>query len=130
MAAEENEKLAEVAALSTRWTTNEPFYRMYICIIQDEAKLALVAGDAVLAKNQLDARNNEGRPRPFEEVVADLFNDPAFPANTEVLPNLHSDFTESIDCSFAKMPGTIKPEHVKGRMADSKAKLSRVRVTT
>ena len=122
----ESEKAEEAAnrIANAHWTTNEPFLRLYHCICHDRARQAIVKKDNVLERPELDARNNENRPKTFEEVVTELYNDNSVIFHSKVLPGISHEFATSIELKFDEMPGgQITPEEVKSRFADARAKM-------
>jgi len=108
------------------WTGNEPCLRLCLCATDDKTRDASLTKDILLNRPELDARNNENRPKTFEEVVTELFNDETFTPHTEALPNLSSTFAEPIELPFSLMPGPIAPEQVKSKLADSRVKLMNI----
>ena len=47
---------------------------------------------------ETDGKNSEERFIPWFELLVELFNDPMVEAKTEVVKDLHSDFSKVIDC--------------------------------
>jgi hypothetical protein len=120
--AEAQEKLSQAA-----WTGCKPYLRLYICATEDAALEALRDAALAMEKDELDARNSEERPDSYEQIVADLFNDPDCDCRTDALPSLHAMFALPIDLPFKDMPGgKIDAETVKSRLADARAKLLQV----
>jgi hypothetical protein len=124
---EEQEASAAAAnqpvALS-HWTTKDPFLRFICALCHDRAQEAFKYKDDTLTRPELDARNNDDRPKTWEEVVCDLYNDDSIIFTTEVFPLLHFEFGYAIDLYFHDMPGgTITPEDVKKRFATMRAEL-------
>ena len=67
--------------------------------------------DLSLSRDELDARNILERPKEYEEIVAELYNDDTLVFFTEVLPELHGYFAKSMKLAFEFMPGgAITPE--------------------
>jgi hypothetical protein len=108
---------------SANWVDNDPFLRLYHCLINDKVKAAFLTRDNVLNREELDARNSDQRPKTYEQEAAELFNNTAFAPTSLHLPSLHSDFDQAKLLRLEDMPGAITPEEVKSRMADSRAKL-------
>lgn len=127
-AAEECRVLQQEKLAASNWIGPKPWYRLYLCSVQDEAIEALKVRSDCLDKDELDAgQNHSDRPKTFEEIVADLYNDVSFVAITEALPDLHTDFAEPIALTFRDMPGgKITAETVKSRMSDARAKVLQV----
>jgi len=88
----------------------------------------LLSKDVCLVHQQFDAINSEYKPKLYEVVVADLFNGREFIplAASDPLPELHSDFSDSIHLAFANMHGPITLEQVKSKMADTHCKLMKI----
>jgi hypothetical protein len=124
---EVEEAVNEVKAKKTsNWVDNDPFLRLYHCLINDTVKAAFLERDNVLNREELDARKSDKRPKTFEQEAAELFNDETFAPTSLHLPSLHSDFDQTKVLRLEDMPGVITPEEVKSRMADSRAKLMAV----
>lgn len=117
------EERQEASKQTGSWTGVEPWLCLHEAACSDEAREALLAKNACLDRWQLDAQNSEHKPKTCEEVVADLFDNPEFAPSSDSLPELHSDFSDSIDLPFANMPGPITPKQVKSKMADARCKL-------
>lgn len=128
-AAVEHEDEQRAKLLTANWVGNKPWLRLYCCMVSDEAMTALKRKDEVLDREQLDARNNAERPETHVEVVCRCFNDPEKVFFTEILPELHEDFSEVIRLDFNEMPGgALKPEECKKKMTECRAKLMQVSV--
>ena len=112
----------ENIATGRAWT-NESYLRLAHVLIEDDVKTAFLQRHECLDRNGLDGRNSENRLPTFEEVCAARFNDPAYKPVTVEAPTLHSDFAESIELSFDRDIGTVSPDQVKTRLADTKTKL-------
>ena len=125
-AAAENTEQANKSKRQAAWNSNEPFLRLYLCACDDRARAALLTKDALMDRQQLDARNNEARPLTFEEEVAKLFNDKDFLPCTESLPDLSTTFSNPIPLPFESMPGPITPDQVKSKLADARVRLMRI----
>lgn len=122
-----NKAKAIKAKKTSNWVDNDPFLRLYHCLIDDKVKAAFLTRDHVLNREELDARNSDRRPKSYEQLATELFNDPTFDPTALQLPNLHSDFDEPYKLLHLEdMPGLITREEVKSRMADSRAKLMAV----
>jgi hypothetical protein len=125
--AEVEEATNEVKAKKTsNWVDNDPFLRLYHCLINDKVKAAFLSRNNVLNREELDARNSDKRPKTYEQEAAELFNDSTFAPTSLHLPSLHSDFDDNKVLLLEGMPGAITPEEVKSRMAGSRAKLMAV----
>jgi DNA-directed RNA polymerase subunit L len=117
----------EVKAKKTsNWVDNDPYLRLYHCLIDDTVKAAFLERDNVLNREELDARKSDKRPKTFEQEAAELFNDATFAPRSLHLPSLHSEFNQTKILRLEDMPGVITPEEVKLRMADSRSKLMAV----
>ena len=105
------------------WTQNDPFLRLYHCLIEDNVKQAFLKKDDALCRQQLDANKSTKRSPTWAELARDRFNDPTFLPNSFVLVDLHQDFEHAIPLEFEHMPGPITTDDVKSRVADCRAKL-------
>ena len=77
--AEVEEATNEVKAKKTsNWVDNDPFLRLYHCLINDKVKAAFLSRDNVLNREELDARNSDKRPKTYEQEAAELFNDSTY----------------------------------------------------
>jgi hypothetical protein len=108
-----------------------PWYCLYLCSVQDEAIEALKVCSDCMDRDELDVgQDHEDRPKTFEDVVPDLYNNILFMIPiTEALPSssLHSDFADPITLPFKDMPGgKITPDTVKSRMPGARAKVLQV----
>jgi hypothetical protein len=96
---------------STNWVTIEPHLRLIYAIAHDKARAAMAYKDLTLDRSSLDARKNADRPKTWEEVVADLFNDDSLVFTTDVIPELYYSFTYARDLYFQDVPGgAITPD--------------------
>lgn len=100
--------------------------RLCCCTCDDVARAAFTVKDNSLTRSQLDARNNIARPQTFEEVVADLFNDPDNVYYTKSLPDLHADFNDEIELKFEPKYGEIMAEDVKNQLGNTRAILIKI----
>jgi hypothetical protein len=105
------------------WVSNEPFLRLYHCLLDDNVKKAFQKKDDSLNRQQLDGNKSDKRLATYAELARDLFNDPKFRPVSEDLPDLHEDFGNKIALELETMPGIITADEVKTRLADSRAKL-------
>ena len=122
---DKNEKEAREA-----WRTNEPFLRMYLCMLHESAIEALLRKDDCMDRETLDARNNQNRPLNWYEIVAKLWNDRSLVLTTEALPDLHSSFAFEIELKREDMPdGDITGDDVKSRFADCRAMLIKASIS-
>jgi hypothetical protein len=103
------------------WISNEPFLRLYHCLLDDAVKQAFLKKDDALTRQQLDANKSDKRAPTYAELARDLFNDEEFRPVSQGLPDLHDDFAEEIPLGLETMP--ITADEVKNRLADSRAKL-------
>ncbi|CAB9513659.1 unknown protein [Seminavis robusta] len=117
--AQEKEKLK-----NANWSVPAPFLRLACCLVHDKVKSALMMKDATLLRDELDARNNQERPKLWNELAAEVYNDNTVVFYTEALPELHMFFAEPIELKFEEMPGgAVTPEEVKTRWGDCRARL-------
>jgi hypothetical protein len=105
------------------WLDNEPYLRLYHCLLDDNVRKAFLKKDDALNRQQLDANKSTKRPPNWEELARDPFNDPKFEPISLDLIDLHQDFACEITLEFNHMPGLITAEEVKSRLADCRAKL-------
>ena len=111
--------------LRANWTTQEPWLRLYHCMVSDEAKLALVDLGRVLDRDELDARNSEDRPSTYWEIVTDMYNDESMVFVTHVLPSLHQSFASEITLRYSEMPGDrLGVSDTQKKIGDAKGKTS------
>jgi hypothetical protein len=97
--------------------------RLIHCIIEDGVREAFLRRHDILERDGLDARNAPSRPPAWNQLIANLFNDPNFTGVTEVFPELHSDFAQEISINRSDCPSDISPEQVDFWVTDRKSKL-------
>jgi hypothetical protein len=97
--------------------------RMVHCLTDNQVKTAFMERHIPLTREQLDARNSPIRPKSWDELLRDKFNDRNFTCHSELFPLLHSDFAESHDLHRDNCPQNITAENAKAWVADRKAKL-------
>jgi hypothetical protein len=120
---------AQEPTTSSSWNTKEPFLRLIMCMCHDRARAAMRYKDDTMDRSALDARRSDERPKTWEEVIADLFNDDELVFTTEAFPELHLSFAFSFDLYFNDMPGgEITADDVKARIATMRAELIQVNV--
>jgi hypothetical protein len=105
------------------WTHNDPFLRLYHCLIEDNVKKAFLKKDDALTRQQLDANKSTKRSPTWAELARDRFNEPTFIPESFELMDLHQDFDHAIRLEFEHMPGPITADEVKWRLADCRGKL-------
>lgn len=114
--------------LTANWSGIKPWLRLCLCMVEDEAMVALRSRDDVMERDELDARNHINRPDTCDEVVARRHNDPDFVPSTVALPDLHEAFAEPILLPFNEMPGgALTASEVKKKITECRAKLMQVR---
>ena len=97
---------------------------MYHGIFHDRARKAIVKKDNVLERPELDARNSNNRPKTFEEVVTELYNDFSITFQSKVFLGLSHEFAFPIELKFYKIPGgQITRQEVKSSVADACVKI-------
>jgi hypothetical protein len=97
--------------------------RMIHSLIDPTVKEAYLVRHIPMNREELDARNSPIRPKTWDEILRDKFNDVSFAPNSDVFPTLHSDFAESHDLHRNKCPMNVTTENVRTWVADRKAKL-------
>jgi hypothetical protein len=122
-AQEKVDMLAKEATKKSPWLTSAPFLRLYHCLLHDEVKKAFLKKDDARNRQQVDGMKSTKRAPTYEELVTELFNDPAFQPTSLSLEHLHVEFADEFILDFDTMPGRITAEEVKTRLADSRAKL-------
>jgi hypothetical protein len=100
--------------------------RLIHCILEDGVREAFLRQHDILERDGLDARNAPTRPPTWNQLIANLFNDPNFTGVTEVFPELHSDFAQEIYINRSDCPSDITPEQVDFWVTDRKSKLLNV----
>jgi len=76
-----------------------------------------------MTREELDGRNSPERPMTWTEAIAAKFNDPTFTPSSEVLPELHGDYEESMDLRRSNCPCDVTSDQVKSWVASHKTKL-------
>ena len=107
---------------SANWTSHLPYLRLYHCMVEDEVVEAFLCRHNCLDRPALDARNSSERPAPFEEVIANKFNDPDYSPTTRAYPDLHDDFRQPIPLPLSSMPGLVTPDFIGNKLNDTKTK--------
>ncbi|CAB9516211.1 unknown protein [Seminavis robusta] len=119
----QNEKDEKEKERASPWNYTEPYIRLIECMLDESIRDKFTNMNDIGGRDELDARNSVERPENVYEACARLFNDDGKVVLSRVLPELHSTFSECLDCSFHKMPGKVTPEDVKRRWGDCRAKL-------
>ena len=106
-----------------RWKDNTPFLQLYHSLAEDNIKTAFAKRHEIMGKEDLDpSRQDPDRPKTWEALVAEKFNDPEYVVRTLALPELHDNFTESTVIRLEDCPGEISSDQAKTRLADTKTK--------
>ena len=105
------------------WTGNAPFMRLIHALGEDDVHSSLLSCHDVMTRTELDARNHDGRPLTFNEVVANKFNDLSYKPTSLILPDLHDDFRSLTDISLENMPNLNTPDQVGERLTTMKSKM-------
>jgi hypothetical protein len=131
-AAAEAEEANREKLVNSNWVGNLPWLRLYCSMVHDDAMKLLPAKDLTYRRDELDAGANSNlRPMTYEAVVARVYNDPDIVFYTDINPELHVSYDESIELHFHSMPGgEIDGEDVKKKIGDARAKLMQVRYCT
>ena len=82
--------------------TNNDRLRYIEAILSDDVKTLYRASQDLMTLSELENRNSVMRVVDFYDKVTEVFNDPKFEPQTEKLPNLHSDFCDSITLKLGK----------------------------
>ena len=93
--AKSDEKKALLEQSKSPNITNDDRLRFIEAILSDEVKSLYRASQDLLIRGVLENRNSVLKAIDFYHKVAKVFNDTDFVPETEELPNLHPDFTES-----------------------------------
>ncbi len=97
--------------------------RLIHCLMEADVKASFLARHNVMSREELDARNSPGRPMTWTEAIASKFNDLAFTPSSEVLPELHGDYEESMELRRSNCPCDVTADQVKSWVASHKTKL-------
>jgi hypothetical protein len=109
------------------WRTDEPWLRLYHCLIEDIVKKAFVSRNQLMERLELDAgKNHPKRPKPWSVELAKKFNSSSFVVRTMPLPDLHHCFVESLTIKLEDCPGEITAEEVERRVAESQTTLKKI----
>jgi hypothetical protein len=120
--AEEAKAMERTTLASKNWSMHN-WLRLYCCAIDDEARPFLLVKDDCMERDELDGRNHEERPPTWHEKIVELYNSDKVYV-TDVLSDLHEDFTFQRTLRIADMPGCpITMQDAKSRLADARAKL-------
>jgi hypothetical protein len=93
-------------------------------------KKAFLKKDDAMTCQQLDVKKSTNQAPTYAELVTELFNDPAFQPASLSLEDLHEEFADKFILDFETMPGRITTEEVKTRLADLRAKLVIVSISS
>ncbi|CAB9524440.1 hypothetical protein SEMRO_1537_G280720.1 [Seminavis robusta] len=124
-AANEKEDKKEKAS---PWNHPEPYIRLIECMLDETNREKFLAMYNVAERDELDARNSEDRPETIYEAAARLYNDESHLVLSRCLPDLHSTFSDVLECSLNNdhVPSPITPEDVQRRWGDCRAKLIKI----
>jgi len=86
---------------------------------------AYMRSQDVLSRQALDARNTASAVRDFHDLVVAKFNDPTWIPSTTPNPDLHSYFSDEIDCAKREYY-TMTREKSKQLLLDMKHKLNEI----
>jgi len=115
--------------LTSNWTGNFPWLRLCCAVCEDDCQQALADWNRSLNRQELDARNNDARPMTYWQKVCLKHNNPDWEVLTDALPELHTDFSESILLKLNDMPERplASPEDARKKGAEARAKLMQVK---
>jgi hypothetical protein len=97
--------------------------RLIHCLMEADVKAAFLSRHNCMTRLELDGRNSPERPKTWNETIADKFNDPSFLPSTEILPELHGDYEDSVDLRRSNCPCDLTSDQVKSWVASHKTKL-------
>jgi len=97
--------------------------RLIHCLMETNVKESFLARHNIMTREELDGRNSPERPMTWTEAIAAKFNDPTFTPSSEVLPELHGDYEESMDLRRSNCPCDVTSDQVKSWVASHKTKL-------
>lgn len=111
------------------WHSNPEYCRLYHCLAHDNVKDKYIAKDAAKTRLELDAKGSPSEESSWDQLAADLFNDPSFCPWSNKYPHLHPDFEKSMDLSLDKMPaGKITPGDVRSRQKYARMAANKVSI--
>jgi hypothetical protein len=94
--------------------------------MEDDIREAYVQRHDTPARDAFDARNCDERPASFYDLAAERFNSPEFNPTTNVYPDLHSDFAQSIELPFDTAPTPVTAMKIKEKFGEVRSHLVRV----
>ena len=128
-AAKEAEENKKEKLLTGNWTGPSPWLRLCAAMCEDECRSALAQWNRSMTREELDARNSAVRPMTHWQKVCDKHNDSDWVVIADPVPELHSDFEDSILLQLRDMPGgpLSSAEEARKKGAEARAKLMQVR---
>ncbi|CAB9519239.1 hypothetical protein SEMRO_1001_G229770.1 [Seminavis robusta] len=116
----------DAEAKSTQWRVRKPFLRMIVAAFEDDVRKAMTSEGQCMERVELDARNSEERPPTFFEALANKYNDDNFIASTEILPELHLNFSVEHEIYLNDVPHPVTPDFIKRQWNGAKLKLNEI----
>lgn len=107
------------------WVGKEPWLRMYHAILEDEVLTSYKRVHEWADRESTDARNSFHRPKTFEELCANKYNDPSFEPVSNVYLDLHDDFMSPIVLRQEDAP-FVSPDKIKDKLSSARCKALRV----
>lgn len=95
--------------------------RFVHCLFEEEVRSLYEESQAVLSREELDARNSADRKETYEEALTEVFNSKNFIPYSSKLGHLHSAFSTSFPLPLNDLK--MSPEKVKDIMMGVKGKL-------
>jgi hypothetical protein len=84
-----------------------------------------VQGHHAPTRDAFDARNCAQRPSSFCDLAAEQVNSPEFNPATNICPDLHSDFAQSIQLPFDTAPAPVTTMKTKEKFGEVRSHLVR-----
>lgn len=122
-AATERNLLAETQAQA--WIGNAPWLRLAHAVLADEVVEAYKSVNDWNGRELTDARNSTVRPRSFEELCANKYNDPTFCPKTMEYGELHDDYLLPIDLPHEDAP-MVTAGKIKDKLSHARCELMKM----
>lgn len=115
-------------AATTQQVFNETSHmRLVHCLIVPEIRAAYKARYRSMDRAELDARNSGIRPKTWEQLMVDQFNDVSFQPMSLEYPYLHAEFAESQALPLDKCcRQKLTTENISSWIQDRKGKLNKL----
>jgi hypothetical protein len=122
----ERDEQVEQRQTEESWYDQNPFLRLYHVLLEDDVQKACGQRHDTPLRDGFDARNCDAQPATLYEVLAEQFNSPNFNPATNVYPDLHSFFAQSIQLPVHIAPMPVTPKKIKDKFAEVHSHLVRV----